>query len=155
MQYVSHRITFAQHFSSQRLPVAPANVSTAECLLHDCLSQDHPSAPGPRRSALATLLWKGSQGCQFSSISSRGERPGCPGQSQHRTRSSCLAFGCSLLSTTQGQPIGGFNPAGLAYWNDRERDIFLEILLLCRETTAIDFTCRVFRSYSDGEQHKT
>lgn len=62
MQYVSHRITFAQHFSSQRSPVAPANVSTAERLLHDCLSQDHPSAPGPRRSALATLLCKGSRG---------------------------------------------------------------------------------------------
>ena len=69
-----------------------------------------------------------------------------------------LGLGRFLLSknpdSLQGQLIGKFIPTGLAYWNNRERDTFLEILPLGRETIAIDFICWVFRAYSDGEQYK-
>lgn len=64
-------------------------------------------------------------------------------------------LGVFCSAKTQGQPTGEFIPVGLAYWNNRERDTFLEILLLGRETIAIDFICWVFRSYSDGEQYVT
>lgn len=48
-------------------------------------------------------------------------------------------------------PMGEFIPNGLTYWNNREKDTFLEILLLGRETIAIDFICWMFRSYNDRE----
>lgn len=62
-------------------------------------------------------------------------------------------LGAFCSAKSPGQPTGAFIPTSLAYRN-RERDAFLEILLLARETITIDFICWVSGSYSDGEHYE-